>query len=126
MAISSKSRVILSWLSRLLAAAILGMAGFMKVTGASDAVALFTFLGVEPWGRFLLGSVELLTALLLLWPKSAVAGALIGGTLMIGAIGTHLFRIGITYGGDPSLFVMAWVVLLASGATIVLSREPKG
>lgn len=98
------------------------MAAFAKLTSASDAVALFTLLGVEPWGRFLLGSVELLTVLLLLWPKSAVIGGLIGTALMIGAIGTHLFRIGITYGGDPSLFVMACVVLLASGATVLLAR----
>jgi putative oxidoreductase len=120
--LSPRARTGLSWLAQLVAAAILGMAGLSKLSSAPDSVALFTRLGVEPWGRYLLGAVELLTALLLLWPKSAVVGGVLGMVLMLGAIATHLFRIGITYGGDPSLFLMATVVLLASAATITLRR----
>jgi hypothetical protein len=120
--LTPKTRVGLSWLAQVVAAAILGLAAFSKLTSAPDAVALFTPLGVEPWGRFLLGAIELLTAVLLLWPKSAVVGGVLGVVLMLGAIATHLFRIGITYGGDPSLFLMATVVLLASVATVTLRR----
>ena len=120
--LTPKARVALTWLAQVVAAAILGMASLAKLTSAPDAVALFTLLGVEPWGRFLLGSVELLTALLLLWPKSAVVGGGLGVVLMLGAIATHLFRIGITYGGDASLFLMATIVLLASAATVTLRR----
>jgi len=119
---SPRTRTVLSWVAQLVAAAILGMAGVSKLTGAADSVALFTLLGAEPTGRLALGSVELVATLLLLWPARAVIGASLGAFLMVGAIGTHLFRIGINYGGDPSLFIMACVVLISCGATIGLRR----
>jgi hypothetical protein len=84
---------------------------------------LFTLLGAEPWGRVLVGSVEILTTALLLWPRTAVYGGMFGFCLMLGAIGTHLLRIGITYGGDPGLFITACLVLAATAATIVLNRD---
>jgi hypothetical protein len=121
--LSPRLRTGLSWAVRLFAAAILGMAGVMKVVGASDPVALFTLLGAEPWGRVLVGSLEVLTTALLLWPRTAVYGGMLGFCLMLGAIGTHLLRIGVTYGGDPSLFITACLVLAATAATIVLNRD---
>ena len=121
--LSPKARIALSWLAQVIAAAVLGLAAISKLTSAPDSVALFTLLSVEPWGRYLLGTVELLTALLLLWPKSAVAGGALGVVLMLGAIGTHLLRLGVTYGGDASLFLMACVVLLTSASTVVLRRS---
>jgi hypothetical protein len=96
------------------------MAGVAKLTAAADPVALFTILGVEPWGRFLVGALEVLATLLLLWPTMAVYGASLGAVVMVGALGTHVFKIGIAYGGDPSLFIMACVVLSACAATVWL------
>lgn len=122
--LSSRAKVVLTWLAQLVAALILVMAGISKVTGAPESMVLFTLLGVEPWGRLALGTVELATAALILWPRTAYFGGMLGATLMTGAIGTHLFKIGITYGGGPSLFIMASVVLLASVATILLRRQP--
>ena len=121
---SARTTAVLTWVAQLVAAAILGMAATSKLTGASDAIALFTLLGVEPWGRLTLGSAELGTALLLLWPRTALLGGFLGTTLMLGAIATHLFRIGISYGGDPSLFLTACLVLAASVVTILLRRRP--
>jgi len=123
MTMPSKARAALTWLPQVVAAVILGMAGLSKLTSAPDAVALFTLLGVEPWGRFLLGATELLAAVLLLWPPSAVLGGGLGVVLMLGAIATHVFRIGIAYGGDPSLFLMAVTVLVCSVATVALRRR---
>jgi hypothetical protein len=120
---SPRHRIILAWITKLIAAAILGMAGVSKLAGAEDSVALFTLLGAEPLGRLLLGVVELAATALLLWPARAVAGAMVGVVLMVGAIGTHLTRIGINYGGDPSLFIMACVTLAACAATIWLGRK---
>jgi hypothetical protein len=114
---------VLTWISQLVAAGILAMAGAAKLAGSADPVALFTLLGAEPWGRLLVGVLELLATALLLWPRTAVLGGSLGGLLMLGAIGTHLTRIGVTYGGDAGLFIMAWVVLLASVATVVLRRR---
>jgi hypothetical protein len=99
------------------------MAGVAKLTAAADPVALFTLLGAEPWGRLLVGTLEVLATLLLLWPSMAVPGASLGAALMLGAIGTHLVKIGISYGGDPSLFIMACVVLCACAATVWLRKR---
>jgi hypothetical protein len=112
-----------AWVAQVLAAGILAMAGGSKLAASADAVTLFTSLGAEPWGRRVLGLVEVLTAVLLLWPRTAALGGLIGIVLMIGAIGTHLFKIGILYNGDPSLFIMALLVLIASGTTVYLRRQ---
>jgi uncharacterized membrane protein YphA (DoxX/SURF4 family) len=119
----SKALRTLSWAARLIAAAILAMAGVTKLSGAPDAIALFTLLGVEPWGRLGLGTVELFTAVLLLPPRTARLGGLGGAGLMTGAILTHLLKIGVSYGGDPSLFIMALVTLVAAGTTAYLHRR---
>jgi uncharacterized ion transporter superfamily protein YfcC len=99
------------------------MAALTKLRGVPDSVDIFTLLGVEPWGRILLGLVELAAALLLLWPRTAVIGGSLGLFLMTGAIGAHLLKLGIMYGGGPSLFIMALLVFAASGATVLLRRR---
>lgn len=119
---TARTRNILGWAAQLVAAAILGMAGVSKLLGAPDSVALFTLLGAEPYGRLALGAVELVAAILLLWPARAVVGAGLGAALMIGAIGTHLLKIGVSYPGDYSLIIMACVVLVACAATVGLRR----
>ena len=117
-----KGKLIGSWIAQVMAAVILGMAGFMKLSGAPDSVALFEVLGAEPMGRLALGSVELLTVVLLLVPRTAAVGGVMAAGVTLGAVGTHLFKIGISYGGDPSLFIMASVTLLA-GATVAFLRK---
>ena len=119
---ASRATTIIAWIAQVLAAAILITAASSKLTSAPDAIALFSTLGVEPWGRFALGSVELLTAALLLFPRTAGIGGLFGIVLMTGAIATHLFKIGVMYGGDPSLFIMAVLVFLSSAITVYLRR----
>lgn len=120
---SSRIRSALPWIPQLVAAGILGMAGLSKLAGATDSIALFTLLGVEPWGRVLVGVLEGVATLLLLWPQRARIGAGLGAALMVGAIGTHLLKLGITYGGDPTLFLMACVVLGACAVTL-RRRQP--
>ncbi|MCB0312144.1 MAG: DoxX family protein, partial [Calditrichaeota bacterium] len=66
----------LSWLLRLVAAAILLQTLFFKFTGAEESVKIFSALGVEPWGRIGTGMMELLAAVLLLVPRTAAIGAL--------------------------------------------------
>ena len=124
----SKTRTITAWVAQLIAAGILGMASFMKLTSSADSVALFTTLGVEPWGRWAVGLWELITVVLLLRARTARLGGILGAVLMVGAVGAHLTKLGIAYQGDPSLFVMALVALSATVTVILLrrSREPVG
>ncbi len=121
---SARITNITAWAAQLVAAGILGMAGVMKVTGNPDSVALFTALGAEPWGRWLVGLAELVTVGLLLRPSTAAAGGTLGLVLMVGALTAHFTRLGIDYNGDVSLFVMALVVLIASGIVVAKRRRP--
>jgi hypothetical protein len=117
---------IVSWIAQGVAAVILAMAAIPKLTSQPEAVALFTTLGVEPWGRWLVGATEVLIILLLLWPRSVAYGGLLALALMTGAIGAHLFRLGIVYDGDVSLFLLASVVFVAAAVVVYLHRERLG
>ncbi len=117
----TKSQNIVAWIAAVIAAAILAMTSFSKLTGASDSSQLFQTLGVEPWGRYLVGLGELTTVLLILRPATAVKGAALGFVLMLGAIGTHLLKIGVDYEGDGgTLFGMAVAVFVAAGLVLKL------
>lgn len=117
-------RVILSWVVRLVAAIILLQTLWFKFTGQPESVALFTKLGVEPWGRIGTGVVELVAGIMLLFPSTAFLGALTAAGLMTGAIASHLFVIGIESDGDGGqLFTLAIIVLVCSVITIYLHRE---
>lgn len=126
MSSTSKPATIASWLAQLAAAAILGMAGVMKWISAADSIRLFEELGVEPWGRYLMGTAELVTTLLLLVPKTAVLGGAGTMALMAGAIGVHVFRIGIVYNGDASLFMMAMIAFVAGLVVFIIRRRERG
>ena len=52
-------------------------------------------VGLEPWGRYASGVAELFAAILLLFPRTTATGALLAAGVMIGAIGSHLTKLGI-------------------------------
>ncbi len=106
---------IIYWILRLVAAVILLQTLWFKFTGAEESVALFTKLGVEPWGRWLTGIVELVASVLILWPRTTGIGALLAAGTMVGAIASHIMVIGIESAGDGGqLFRLAIIVLIAS------------
>src|SRR5262245_23184706 len=59
-----------SWALQLIVAGILLQTLFFKFTGAAESVYIFSTLGAEPWGRVGSGVVELIAALLLLYPAT--------------------------------------------------------
>lgn len=105
---------------RLITSIILLQSLYFKFTAHEEAVHIFSTLGVEPWGRILLGYIELVIGLMLLLPKTKFYGVIGAISLMVGAIGTHLFSpVGIVvHWGDKSdsgqLFGMAIVAFLFS------------
>ena len=111
-----------SWIAQLIAAGILAQAAFFKLTSAPESIALFGRLGVDPWGRYAVGIYEGVTALLLLIPRTALLGGLLAAGLMIGAIGTHLLRLGLAINGDPSMFIMALATLGAALVILLIRR----
>jgi uncharacterized membrane protein YphA (DoxX/SURF4 family) len=112
------------WALRLLAAVILLQTLFFKFTAAQESVYIFTQIGMEPWGRIGIGIMELIAALLILYPKTTPFGAIIAIGLMAGAIFFHLTKLGIVVKNDGGqLFVYAVLVLLASAVLLVIYRQ---
>ena len=112
----------ISWVLQIIAAAIIMMTVFPKFMGAPKPVALFTKLGMEPNGRYIIASVELLACLLLLIPASVVYGAVLAVGVMAGAIMGHFTKLGFE-GMMGKMFGMAIVVFLCSLAVIYLRRR---
>ena len=81
-------------------------------------------MGLEPQGRIGIGVMELIAGVLLLIPKYAGIGGLLGMGLMTGAIFSHLTTLGIEVQGDGGqLFVYALIVLTGSLITILQEKE---
>jgi hypothetical protein len=117
----SRAATITSWVGQITAAVILGQTLFFKFTGAPESKYIFSTLGIEPWGRIGTGVLELITVVLLLFPRTAVLGAVLAIGLMGGAIMSHLTRLGIEVQGDHGLlFALAVTVLLAAAAVLVI------
>jgi putative oxidoreductase len=115
---------IISWVLRIAAAVILLQTLYFKFTGHPESVALFTKLGVEPWGRIGTGVIELITSILLLIPSTIFIGAFFGVGLMAGAILSHLTVIGIESKGDGGqLFMLAIIVLICCLMLLLLHKQ---
>ena len=103
----------ISWAAQIIAAIILAQTLFFKFTAAPESIALFTKLGVEPYGRIVAGVMELVTVILLLTPRRAWLGAIFGIMTMGGAIMAHLTVIGIESNNDGGyLFFLALTTLI--------------
>ncbi len=108
---------------RIAAALILLQTLYFKFTAHPESVALFTKLGVEPWGRIGTGVFELIAGILLLLPPAVFAGALTGIGLMSGAIFSHLTVIGIDSAGDGGqLFILAIIVWICCAVLLWIYR----
>lgn len=83
------------WAAKLVAAGALGFAAYHKFAGNPGDVDLFTKLGMEPAGRYLIGALEGIAAILIIVPMSSIYGALLGLGIMTGAIIGHLTTIGL-------------------------------
>jgi len=90
----SKALNVTLWILQALAAAAFLMAGGTKLAGAEIHVAMFEKIGFGQWLRYFTGSLEVISAVLLLLPKTAGIGAALLAATMVGAVATHLFIIG--------------------------------
>ena len=116
--------LVLSWLCRIVAAAILLQTLYFKFTGAEESVYIFGKIGAEPWGRYASAVAELFAAILLLVPRTTWAGALLAAGVMLGAVGSHLTKLGIVVKDDGGLlFAVALVVLLCALVTAYIHRR---
>lgn len=95
---------------------------YFKFSGHPDSVYIFTKLGLEPYGRIGLGVLELLTAILILIPKTKIIGAILSLGIIAGAVVSHLGPLGIEIQGDGGkVFYLALAVLFASILLLILN-----
>lgn len=116
-------RTIFQWTLRIVAAVIMLQTLFFKFTAHPESVELFTIIGMEPWGRIGTGVMELGASLLILLPATTYLGSLLAIGLMSGAVFFHLTKIGINFGGDPTLFIYALIVLICSAVLLYMDRQ---
>ena len=103
------------WFAQIAAAGMFLVAGGSKLAGVPAMVQLFDAVGIGQWFRYLTGTIEVVSAILLLVPSLAVVGALVLVPTMAGAVLTHLFIVG----GNPA----PAIVLLAVVAAIAWARR---
>lgn len=116
------TKSISSWALRLVAAVILLQTLYFKFTGAPESVAIFTQLGLEPYGRIGIGVAELIASVLLLLPRTVPLGALMGAGLMAGALMSHITKLG--FAGEMfSLAMLAVLVMLCCLGVLFLHRD---
>ncbi len=104
---------------------------FFKFTGSVESIFIFSTLrdwsGIglfEPFGRFFIGSCELVASILLFVPRTRIFGAGMAIGIISGAIVFHLFTpLGVEIMGDGGLlFALACGVWIASAAILWLER----
>jgi len=119
-----KTKNIISLVLRLVAALIMLQTLYFKFTAQPESVYIFSQVGIEPWGRIATGAAELIASILLLIPATIVLGALLSIGVMMGAIVTHLFVLGIEVQGDGGqLFMYATIVLVTSIVLLFIHKD---
>ena len=118
------TKVVISWLLRLIAGFIMVQSLFFKFSGADESIYIFSTLGMEPWGRIGTGIVELIAAILLLIPRTTWLGAALGAGTMFGAIFFHLTSLGIEVHEDRGqLFIYAIITAVCCLILLFIERQ---
>lgn len=106
-----------------LAAIVLLQTLYFKFSSHPDSVYIFTEVGLEPEGRIGIGILELISAVLLVFRRTAWAGAALAIGIISGAIMMHFTQLGIVVRGDGgTLFFLAVTVWLCSAWVIYRER----
>lgn len=114
----------LSTVLAVVAAIILLQTLYFKFTAHPDSVFIFTQLGLEPYGRIGIGVAELITAFLLVWPRTRAFGAVIGLGVISGALFFHLTKLGINVNDDGGkLFGLALATFVCCLGVVFIERK---
>ena len=97
---------------------------YFKFSAHPDSVYIFSKLNLEPYGRIGIGILELVTAILILNPKTRIIGAIVSLGVISGAIASHLGPLGIEVLGDGGkVFYLAVVVFVCSALLLWIQKE---
>jgi len=114
----------ITWIIRIIASGILLQTLYFKFSAAEESIYIFSTLGIEPYGRIGSGIAELIAATLILIPRTTLLGALMGCGVMLGAIFSHLFVLGIEVQNDGgTLFILAIITFLCCAFLVFKNRS---
>lgn len=116
---------ILSWILRIVAAAIMLQTLYYKFTGAEESIYIFSRMGLEPWGRIGTGVAELIASILILMPRTTAIGAVLAAGIMSGAILSHLTKLGIVVKNDGGLLFAYALIVFSSSLTLIYQERTK-
>jgi putative oxidoreductase len=88
--IMNRAKTLGIWVLTVFLAGVFLIAGGTKVMADAQMVENFQAWGYPDWFRALVGGVEIGAAALVLFPRTAAAGATILCLVMVGAVDTHL------------------------------------
>jgi uncharacterized membrane protein YphA (DoxX/SURF4 family) len=119
-------REVVLWVFALFLAWVFIRQGMAKFSDTSGWARAFRVWHYPVWFRIAVGVVETAAALLLLWRPTALAGAVLIGVVMIGAMATHV------YWGHPGqvtseVMPLTLAILVAIGrrASFLRRRPPE-
>jgi hypothetical protein len=114
----------LEWAMRITIAYLFLQTLQFKFTAHPESVFLFNKLGLEPHGRIITGVLELVAAILLLINPTKIYGIIASFSIIVGALLSHFFVLGIKVDGhSPLLFIYAVVIFILS---IILAYKYRG
>lgn len=122
--------IFVTWIFRIALAALYLMMSLPKFSGQELTVHIFTVLGVEPWGRILTGSIEIIIFALVLLPKTTVYGTILSLGTISGAILSHFAILGLVIkntsgsindGGE--IFITALIILVLTLINLFIHRK---
>lgn len=109
------------WFAQITVALIFLQTLYFKFTGSVESVWIFSMLGIEPWGRYLTGILELCAVFLLFFPVTAWYGAALALCIIIPALLFHFTTLGLVVQNDKSLlFGLALTIAFLSSLVIFL------
>ena len=97
---------------------------YFKFTAHPESVFIFETVGLEPIGRVGIGILELISAILIIIPKTRIYGAILTLGIIGGAIFMHLTQLGIEVKDDGGyLFGLAVTTFILSGFILLIHRR---
>lgn len=117
---------VVDWVLRVCVAVLFGSVGYEKLSPgpASYWVTLFGQLGFGSWFMYTTGAIQVLGAILVLIPRTpvALAGTVLVGATMVGAIVCHLVLLDTGIGG--AIFPAGFLILVIAAARRRLKGPP--
>ena len=122
---TSTGMTIALWIGQLAVAGILSMMAFMKFFNYTPegSMALADALGVSRGVITMIGLVEVTVLFLILLPRGRAVGALLAVFTMLGALFTHVTKIGWSGNAAAEMWPMAIVVLAVASFVLFVRRK---